>query len=73
MLNFANNYIIEHAEYIIAVIYVCMSVGVTAHAILYKRDTRAVIAWVGLAWLSPHCWPSASWPRRLPPASSPRS
>jgi cardiolipin synthase len=53
VLNFAINYIIEHAEYIIAVIYVCMSVGVTAHAILYKRDTRAVIAWVGLAWLSP--------------------
>ena len=26
---------------------------VTVHAVLYKRDTRAVIGWVGLAWLAP--------------------
>ena len=23
------------------------------HAVLWKRDSRAVIAWVGLAWLAP--------------------
>lgn len=26
---------------------------VTVHAVLHKRDTRAVIGWVGLAWLAP--------------------
>jgi len=27
--------------------------GVTVHAVLWKRDSRAVIGWVGLAWLAP--------------------
>ncbi len=27
---------------------------VTVHAVLHKRDTRAVIGWVGLAWLAPY-------------------
>ena len=27
--------------------------AVTIHAVLWKRDARAVIAWVGLAWLAP--------------------
>ena len=27
--------------------------AVTIHAVLWKRETRAVVAWVGLAWLSP--------------------
>lgn len=27
--------------------------AVTIHAVLWKRDTRSVIAWVGLAWLTP--------------------
>ncbi len=27
--------------------------GVTIHAVLWKRDSRAVISWVGLAWLAP--------------------
>ena len=30
-----------------------MALGVTIHAILWKRDSRAVIGWVGLAWLAP--------------------
>jgi cardiolipin synthase len=27
--------------------------AVTVHAVLWKRDSRAVISWVGLAWLAP--------------------
>lgn len=30
-----------------------ISVWVTIHAVLYKRDGTAVIGWVGLAWLAP--------------------
>ncbi len=30
-----------------------LSVLASAHAILYKRDTRAAIAWVGFVWLVP--------------------
>lgn len=32
---------------------IVLSVGVTIHAVLRKRDSRAVIGWVGLAWLAP--------------------
>ena len=31
-----------------------LSAAVSIHAVLYKRDTRAVITWVGLAWLAPY-------------------
>lgn len=30
-----------------------LSVAASAHAVLYKRDSRAAISWVGLAWLLP--------------------
>ena len=30
-----------------------LAAGVTVHAVLWKRDSRAVIGWVGLAWLAP--------------------
>lgn len=30
-----------------------ISIWVTIHAVLYKRDGTAVIGWVGLAWLAP--------------------
>jgi cardiolipin synthase len=30
-----------------------LALTVTVHAVLWKRDSRAVIAWVGLAWLAP--------------------
>lgn len=32
---------------------VVITVLASGHAILYKRDSRAVIAWVGLIWLAP--------------------
>jgi cardiolipin synthase len=37
----------------IAVIDLVLATGVTIHAVLWKRDSRAVIGWVGLAWLAP--------------------
>lgn len=30
-----------------------LAVGTSAHAILYKRDSRAAVGWVGLIWLVP--------------------
>ena len=37
---------------IVAIFHVVLATGVTIHAVLWKRDSRAVIAWVGLAWLA---------------------
>ncbi len=36
-----------------AVVGFALSVVATGHAILYKRDSRAAVAWVGLIWLAP--------------------
>ena len=30
-----------------------LSLGASGHAVLYKRDTRAAIGWVGLIWVAP--------------------
>lgn len=38
---------------IFAVVDTSLAVAVTVHAVLWKRDSRAVIAWVGIAWLTP--------------------
>src|SRR5947207_10753018 len=37
----------------LAVLAVLLSVVASAHAVLYKRDSRAAIAWVGFVWLVP--------------------
>src|SRR5690606_7276638 len=37
----------------IAVADLVLATGVTIHAVLWKRDSRSVIGWVGLAWLAP--------------------
>jgi cardiolipin synthase len=39
--------------FVLAVVDTVLAVGVTVHAVLWKRDSRAVIGWVGLAWLAP--------------------
>lgn len=31
----------------------CFAIGTSLHALLQKRETRAVLGWVGLIWLSP--------------------
>ncbi len=38
---------------ILALLDVAMAAAATTHAVLWKRDSRAVIAWVGVAWLAP--------------------
>jgi cardiolipin synthase A/B len=47
------NYMYANAEYLLAGLHIAMSVAVTIHATLLKRDSKAVIAWIGVAWLSP--------------------
>ena len=43
------------------VISVALAICVTVHAVLWKRDSRAVIAWVGLVWLTPVLGAAAYW------------
>lgn len=38
---------------LLAALDLLLAGGVTIHAVLWKRDSRSVIAWVGLAWLAP--------------------
>ncbi len=38
---------------IISIVDIVMACSVTVHAVLWKRDIRAVISWVGVAWLVP--------------------
>lgn len=37
----------------VSVLNIVLGSAVTVHAVLWKRDARAVIGWVGLAWLAP--------------------
>jgi len=39
--------------WMLAVLHVVGAARVTAHALLNKEDSRAAVAWIGLAWLSP--------------------
>jgi cardiolipin synthase len=43
----------EAWQWIVAGLSVLMSVLASGHAVLYKRDSRAAIAWVGFVWLVP--------------------
>lgn len=45
--------------YLLAVTDLVLAVVVTIHAVLRKRDTRAVVGWVSLAWLAPFLGPLA--------------
>ncbi len=45
--------------YLLAATNVALAVAVTIHAVLRKRDTRAVVSWVSLAWLAPFLGPIA--------------
>ena len=40
-------------------LHIFLGIVVTVHAVLHKHDTRAVIGWVGLAWLAPYVGPAA--------------
>ncbi len=39
--------------YVTAALSLVLSLSTSAHAIIYKRDSRATVAWVGLIWLAP--------------------
>ncbi len=43
----------QYQEAILTVCYLLLSLATTFHAVIFKRDTRAAIGWIGLAWLSP--------------------
>ena len=38
---------------LLAAIHLLLAIAATMHAVLWKRDSRAVIGWVGLVWLAP--------------------
>src|SRR5215470_5195134 len=40
-------------HYGVAGLTLLMSVLASGHALLYKRDSRAAVAWVGFVWLVP--------------------
>jgi cardiolipin synthase A/B len=40
-------------HYVVLVTTILLSLLASAHAVLYKRDTRAAVLWVGFIWLSP--------------------
>jgi cardiolipin synthase len=39
--------------FLAAALYLFVDIAVSAHIVLYKRNTRAAIAWVGIVWLTP--------------------
>ncbi len=39
--------------YVLAAVDLVVSLVATGHVLLFKRDTRAAIGWIGLIWLSP--------------------
>jgi cardiolipin synthase A/B len=45
----------------LALAHLALSLGVTLHALLSKRDIAATIGWIGLAWLSPFLGPALYW------------
>ena len=55
MYGSSNAWELAHAAWhiVIAVLAVLLSVAASGHAVLFKRDSRAAIAWVGFVWLVP--------------------
>ena len=43
----------EFWQYGVAALTLVLSVVASGHALLYKHDSRAAVAWVGLVWLTP--------------------
>lgn len=55
MIDFLQSYWLS----LVAGVNIILAVAVTLHAVLYKPETGTVIAWVGVAWLSPILGPIA--------------
>lgn len=47
------DFLTESWPWLLAIADIGLAVAATVHAVLWKRDSRAVIGWVGLAWLAP--------------------
>jgi len=45
--------LIQIWPYLVAAAYLLVAAIASAHVVLYKRDVRAAIGWVGLIWFSP--------------------
>jgi len=39
--------------YVLATVHVALALVTSAHVVLFKRDVRAAVAWVGVIWLAP--------------------
>ncbi len=39
--------------HLVVALSIALAAGTSVHAVLYKRDPRSAVAWVGLVWLSP--------------------
>ena len=46
-------YLAEIWPRILTILSLCLDITVSGHAILYKRDSRAAVAWVGFIWFVP--------------------
>lgn len=47
----------DYLPYLIAGLSTLLSIVTSAHAVMYKRESRAAAGWVGLIWLSPFVGP----------------
>lgn len=47
------DFISDHLSYAVAFVSLSASLWASAHAVMYKRKSRAAASWVGLIWLSP--------------------
>jgi cardiolipin synthase len=45
--------LVEYWQWAISAFALIADVGATIHVVLYKRDSRAAIGWVGVIWLAP--------------------
>jgi len=43
----------EAWQWLVAVLGLILSITASGHAVLYKRDSRSAIAWVGFVWMVP--------------------
>ena len=41
------------SSYVIAAVVFVLAIASSTHAVLYKRDSRAALLWVGFIWLVP--------------------
>ncbi len=47
--------------HLLALVSVAVSLATTGHVLLYKRDPRAAVGWLGLVWVAPLAGPLLYW------------